>query len=363
MAKKNEDKTLPFKKDRGSFSTIDKQEYIHVGGEFADELARRYGNHFSVTFGRDDKGRKVERICTDRGILREDRIITRDGYEVIKYDSDREPERRTVFRKKMVLGEDYQYHEEFEKIYIEHLNGSLDRPTYSVDYTYGKTERTYDKKGKVKEKIVTREWEDGPSKRKIEIKKYKGEDLLQSREATLIENFYGGDRRETTTFSDGTGKLIQKKRVCFRKKTGTQTIFIYDGKGREISKKVIVDFQGKYAEMIPNRGFFSRLKGRLFGKNGDKGGKVVASGLEGLSAHILEDGKRFPIRKVDQDRNNTNIKLQEVLKDGSLSEYQKRKQRRKIVAEFYEQNELEHPNKKVGAALKKYLPKKKEDDR
>ena len=372
--KKDKDETLKFRTDDFCWSET---EYTRYGGDFLEELTsnyRKFGRDIAVALGRDSKGRRVERIYRvdsdgELGALKEDRVITRRGYEIIKYDDERKPTERIVFE---LSSYGDKFPKDCKRTYVEHLEGSLDRPTYSVDYRptkdgKGETERWYDKKGKVKEKVETHRRETGKNKEIVTINRYKGEnefDDWQETEQTLIENFYGGDRRETTKLfrgytSDYDKKLVQETRMNFNSKKGRQNILVIDGKGRIVQRKVIIDFQGKYAEMDRDRGFFSKLKGRLFGKNGDRGGHVIASGLEGLESR---DSGRYA-RGIDIARDDTNKELQKILKDGSLSGYQKKKKLRETIAQFREKKEVEAPNKKVRAALKKYLPPKKEGER
>ena len=380
MAKKTEDKTLEFKTD-GYYICRSEAEYKRRGGKFLEELTgdyRKFGRDFAVEFGTDTKGRRVERIYRvdsdgKIGNLKEDRIITRNGYEVISYDDEKKPEKRTV----------YGTHEWgnriiAEEVYVEYLDGSLDRPTYSVDYRptrdgKGKTERWYDEKGKVKEKVETHRRKSVKSGEIVTVKRYKGEDEWQETEQALIQkNLLGGDKLVTISLfrgftSDYEEKLVQKKIAHFNAKTGRTNIFVEDGKGREIQRRVVVDFQGKFAKMDPERGFFSRIKGRLFGKNGDKGGKVLSTGMDGAIAHFFDmplyldddDIKHLPTN-LHNRREDINKELQEILKDSSLSGYKKKKKLRETIAKFREESGCKAPNKKVGEKLKEYLPPKKE---
>ena len=387
MAKKTEDRTFKFRGDNYGIIRSEK-EYTKHGGEFLEELTgdyRKFGRDFAVEFGTDTKGRRVERIYRvdsdgKIGDLKEDRIITRNGYEVISYNDERKPEQRTIYEMREEWDDHNRRHTVAKEVYFEYLDGSLDRPTYSVDYTptidgEGETVRWYDKKGKVKTKEETHKRKSGKNDEIITVRRYKGEDDWQETERTVIEKIYGGDKLVTTSLfrgftSDGEEKLVRKQIAQFNAKTGRTDIFIRNGKGWEIQRKVVVNFQGKYAEMDPERGFFSRLKGRLFGKNGDKGGKVLSSGSDSLMTHYLandghdldNDDRRGPTG-LHYRREDVNKELQKILKDGSLSGYQKEKKLRETIAQFREKKKLPAPNKKVDAALKKYLPPKKEGSR
>lgn len=318
---------IGFKREPGTWN-FSKSEYTNRGGKFTEELTDRYFDDFSVALGWDKEGNRVERIYNAKGKLVEDRILSENGtYDVLKYDKEGKLEKLERF-------DNFEH----ELQYRAYLDGSLDKKIRSKEFhKYGPKvrvtkdangrfveteieqdeetiERIYDKKGKVKETINTyKEAKSGQTT----IKKY-----------------------------DASNTVVETKLKFYDREKGKMVTVVLDGNedGKLIKKTVDIRFQGKNVSMEPTRGFFSRLRGRLLGQKGDKGGKVVYS---------------YP----SSSRKTVNDRLTEILNDGSMSRTRKKTKLRETIAQFREEHGYEAPNKKVGAALKKYLPPKKEGER
>ena len=100
----------------------------------------------------------------------------------------------------------------------------------------------------------------------------------------------------------------------------------------------------KWSIMDPSRGFFDKLFGHYLGKERvDRWGNVT-------------------LYKAEEGRKKVNNRLQQILKNSTLSGDEKKTKMREVVAQYRDESRYHRaPNKKVGEALEKYLqPKKKE---
>ena len=106
------------------------------------------------------------------------------------------------------------------------------------------------------------------------------------------------------------------------------------GKGKLLHESVAVEIDDKSVFIEPKKGRLRRLTDRFLGKNT---GDVTTV-------------------KTAPERKKTNTTLRGILKDNSLSGAEKKTKLRETVAKYREESGTNIPNKKVGDALKKYLP-------
>ena len=316
-------------------------EYLKEAGNFTSAFELEFGKYVkffgrkaaSILITNDEKGNRLEKFFnTDDKLVGTRTVFSSLGYcEVVEYAFGK-PCFRSVYDDNHT-----------RLVSMEWLKGSLNAITKSVSYVRGEhgpmeIVKEYGRGGRVNKEIIK-------EKNKTTEKTLDRKGRVKREETTVVD----GKGGEVVTLKDGKGKVIRQKTITVKgmdTDKETTTVTVKDGKGKIIHQQVYVNFQGKSVLMEPTRGWFSRIKGLLFGKKSDKGGAVVY--------------RRYPKALWGTDRKYTCKSLEAILKDSSLSGTEKRVLMRKRVAEFRNRSSRKAPNKKVEKKLQAYLPQGKE---
>lgn len=320
------------------------EEYLKEAGNFTYAFESNFGKYVkffgrkaaSILITNDEKGNRLEKFFnTDDKLVGTRTVFSSLGYcEVVEYAYGK-PCRRSVYDDNHA-----------RLVSMEWLKGSLNAITRSVSYVRGEhgpmeIVKEYGRGGRVNKEIIK-------EKNKTTEKTLDRKGRVKREETTVVD----GKGGEVVTLKDGKGKVIRQKVVTVEERepgsATTTTTTVKDGKGKIIHQTVHVYSQGKSTLMEPTRGWFAKIKGRLFGKKSDKGGAVIYRRYRPKGAWWA------------RDRKHACKALESILKDSSLSGTEKRALMRKRVAEFRNQSGLEAPNKKVRKKLQGYLPQGKE---
>lgn len=161
------------------------------------------------------------------------------------------------------------------------------------------------------------------------------------KQVRIVERQQDSGGNEYSKIKDGRGNLLGTEETIFGKNDEVKTN-IRDAKGKLIKTEVHTGDKNLIIDMKRNK--FSAFFDFDRWSFGGKLGKVRWSA-------------------PSDDRKTANTQLKGILKDASLSGDKKKTKLRETVAKYREESGVKAPNKKVGEALKKYLPPQKKKGR